>query len=300
MQQCPACGSGAPRQSTPIPDEHYRFGAAHIAIPEPGISLVECGACGLRYKSRFPERSFLGELFRSNASAKWCSDYDSSRDVDLLRRLWGRPAFDLLDIGAAGGALLVACTTAGIVGRRSALDVMRYPGIERGLRGEFIEGSLDGSALRWSGKRYDIVTLFDVLEHLYEPRVAFERLRALVRRRGLVFIETGDAESFWPARFGIHQWWYTRLIEHHVFWCRDALERIAGEHGFEIVYWRQVRHNSRRRLQLAKAFSDILKAGVYCLSPQHYAAFARLLGGQGNQPWFPFARDHLRVALMKL
>lgn len=218
----------------------------------------------------------------------------------MLRQLWGRPAFDLLDVGAAGGALLVACAGAGIVGRRSALDVMRYPGIERGLCGEFVEGSLDGSALRWSGKRYDIVTLFDVLEHLYEPRVAFERLRALVRRRGLVFIETGDVESFWPERFGIHHWWYTRLIEHHVFWCRDALERIAGEHGFEIVYWRQGRHKSRRRLRLAMALTDILKTGVYCLSPRHYAAFARLLGKEGNQPWFPFARDHVRIALMKL
>jgi 2-polyprenyl-3-methyl-5-hydroxy-6-metoxy-1,4-benzoquinol methylase len=298
VERCPACSA---RQAVPcgaLPDRHYVFGSERVRFPDTGIAVMRCGACGLAYKAALPAPVFLAGVFERQPPAKWVGIHDFVNEARVLQEMAGKTAFDVLDAGAADGALLKACAEAGVDGRRSALDVVRYPGSEAHVTGEFIEGFLDTPFPAWSGDPYDAVTLFDVLEHLYEPRIAFENLRSLLKPAGLALIETGDSESFWPRRFGINQWWYVRLIEHHVFWSRHALERTAAVFGFEVVFWVRVRHKSRRRLRMAAA-GDLLKAGLYCMAPDRYAAVARLFGKEGNQPWFPFARDHFRACLRK-
>jgi len=177
---------------------------------------------------------------------------------------------------------------------------MRYSGIERHLTGEFIEGFLDNPLPAWSRKPYDVVTLFDILEHLYDPGMAFENLRLLLRKGGLAFIETGNSTSFWPRRLGIQHWWYARLLEHHVFWSRRALERIATAHGFRTIYWREVRHKSKRCLVPPGTVVDLVKTGFYLTGGRYYRMLANRLGREGAQPVFPFATDHFQACLMKV
>jgi hypothetical protein len=299
VECCPACGEVGGTVRGTLPDRNYVFGTERVPLPSAGIAVIGCGACGLIYKSRVPTPAFLAGVFERQSGAKWVGTHDFSVEADTLRKLAGGTEFDLLDVGATDGALLKACFDSGVTGRRSALDVLRYPGIEAHLAGEFIEGFVDAPALTWSQDPYDIVTLFDVLEHLYQPRVAFENLRSLVRLDGLVFIETGNTENFWPRYFGIDQWWYVRLIEHHIFWSRRSLENIAAAHGFEIVFWEEGRHKNRRQLLRRRLAIELLKVGLYSVTAHYYSAIAQVIGRQGNQPWPPLAKDHFRVCLKK-
>jgi SAM-dependent methyltransferase len=222
-----------------------------------------------------------------------------SAQAAALRESHAAGTCDLLDVGAAGGALLAAFAALGARGRRSALDVVRYPGIESHLAGEFIEGYLDDPLRAWSCQPYDLVTLFDVLEHLYDPRTAFENLRQLVKPGGRLLIETGNPGSEWPRRFGIGEWWYARLLEHHIFWSRRSLQRIAAEFGFTIVEWKEVRHKGRRRVFHAEFPAQLLKIGLYLTARKHYGALANVFGKTGCQPWHPFARDHFQACLLR-
>jgi SAM-dependent methyltransferase len=296
---CPSCHSGLCTAHAELPDQNYVFGSEKIAYPQRGVTVAHCGDCGLFYKSPLPAPAFLTEVFKRQGPAKWPDTHDFQAEVILLRRLMGGARFDLLDVGSAMGGLLAVCEHQGVIGRRSALDVVPYPGVDRHLSGEFIEGFLD-NALAWSGEPYDVVTVFDVLEHLYDPVAAFENLRTLLRPNGLVFIETGNATSFWPRCVGIGQWWYVRLIEHHLFWSRAPLERIATAHGFRLVYWRTVRHKSRRQWLPPRALTDSLKSALYLAGRRHYSTIARFLGRQGVQPWFPFSADHFQACLVKV
>jgi hypothetical protein len=300
VTRCPACGDAQRRARGAIPERHYVFGDEKVPTPRSGIRLYDCMRCGLIYKSPVPDAAFLSGLFERQMGHKWLTPHDYADEVKGLQRLSGRRDFDLLDIGAAGGGLLAACAAAGVKGRRSALDVARYPGLDAVLDGEYIGGFLDTPALAWSGEPYDVVTVFDVLEHLNRPFEAFANLRALVKPDGLVLIETGDAESPWPARYGVRRWWYARLIEHHIFWSRRPLERCAFGQDMEIVQWEQVRHKSRDQLGAAAIARDLAKAALYRLMPDGYASVASLLGKEGNQPCSPFAKDHFRVTLRRL
>lgn len=299
VECCPVCGSQAVAANASLPDKHYVFEKQAIPLPESGVAVSRCGVCSAFYKSQVPSPAFLARVFGQFAEAKWKSSDDLSPEMRILQRLWGADKLDLLDVGAADGALLAAHAATGLKGRRSAFDVMRYSGIERHLDGELIEGFLDDPLPSWSREPYDVVTLFDVAEHLYRPQAAFENLRALTRPGGLVLIETGNSESLCPRRFGIQQWWYVRLLEHHLFWSRRSLAYIAAAHGFKVVYWRENRHKSRRRRAAGRIALDTAKSALYCVAPRHYASIAHAFGGQGNQPWFPLVRDHFQACLMR-
>ena len=276
------------------------FGAEQVPTPQSGIQVYACAACALVYKSPVPDPAFLAGVFERQMGSKWMAPQDYAAEVAALRQLCGRPDFDVLDIGAAGGGLLAACAAAGVSGRRSALDVARYPGLEHSLCGEFIEGFLDSPALSWSGAPYDVVTVFDVLEHLNRPFVAFANLRALLKPGGVVLIETGNAASAWPQRYGIRRWWYARLIEHHVFWSHRSLQYSAAGQDMEIQQWEEVRHKSRRQLRASEIARDLAKQGLYRLMPDGYGALAALVGKEGNQPCSPFAKDHFRAGLRRI
>lgn len=299
VARCPACGEIHRRSCGAIPERYYLFGAEKLPTPRGGIQLYACAQCALVYKSPVPDPAFLSGLFERQIGSK-LAPHDYADEVMALRQHCGRPDFDLLDIGAGGSGLLEACAAAGVQGRRSALDVARRPGLERLLSGEFIHGFLDSPALAWSGRPYDVVTVFDVLEHLNRPFEAFANLRALVRPDGLVIIETGDTDSVWPARYGMRRWWYARLIEHHIFWSRRSLQYCAAGQDMEIVEWQEVPHKSRRQLRKGRIALDLLKTGLYRLMPDSYARFANLFGKEGNQPRSPFATDHFRVCLRRV
>jgi 2-polyprenyl-3-methyl-5-hydroxy-6-metoxy-1,4-benzoquinol methylase len=301
VECCPVCGSQTVADHARLPDRHYVFEKQAIPMPDSGIAVSRCGVCTAVYKSQVPSPAFLAGIFGQYAEAKWrSSSNDLSPEIRTARRLWGADELDMLDVGAADGALLGAHAAEGLKGRRSAFDVMRYAGLERHLNGEFIEGFLDAPLPAWSGEPYDVVTLFDVMEHLYRPQDAFENLRALTRPGGLVLIETGNSESLCPRRFGINQWWYVRLLEHHVFWSQRSLAYLAAAHGFKIVYWKESQHKSRRHRAIARVLSDTLKVALYYAAGRQYVSIAQALGGQGNQPWFPLVRDHFQACLTRI
>jgi len=299
VARCPACES-APDTTMPLPDRDYMFGDERIPFPDDGVGLSTCADCGLHFKATLPAPLSLSQVFERQAGKKWMEPYDFHDESVEIQRLANGLHADVLDVGSGSGAFLGALRRWSAEGRRSALDVVQHPGCAEQVDGEFIHGLIDSQLLRWSSQPYDIVTLFDVLEHLYAPQVAFENLRNLVRDNGLVLIETGNANSFWPRHYGAHHWWYVRLFEHHVFWTRESLERIAEQFGFRLLIWRQLRHKARRVLPLPKVLNQLFQMGLYRTAPGLYPRIAPLLGKYWTQPWSPFAPDHFRVVLRKL
>lgn len=298
VDRCPACETPH-GETVQMLDSGYMFGDERIAFPQGGISIASCSACSLVYKTVLPAPLSLAQVLERQAGKKWMEPYDFRAEVLEMLHFAGKDSA-LLDIGSGCGALLAAWAHRGATGRRSALDVVQHPGCSDHVNDEFIHGLIDSRPLRWNGEPYDLVTMFDVLEHLYAPQLAFEHLRELVRDNGLVVIETGNVDSEWPSQYGAHNWWYVRLFEHHVFWSRRAVEALAKRFGFRLLIWREQRHKARVSLPLTRIARDLAQVGLYRLAPRTYPNIAPLLGKYWTQPWSPFTTDHFRVVMRKL
>ena len=80
---------------------------------------------------------------------------------------------------------------------------------------------------------FDVVTMWDVLEHVADPPAFLRRASALLREGGYLFVNVPDLES-WAARlFGRR--WPLLLPEHLNYFTRKSLTTCAEGAGLRVV-----------------------------------------------------------------
>jgi SAM-dependent methyltransferase len=179
--------------------------------------------------------------------------HDDAATPGILTRLWGffarrlvqrrirtilalfqRPSgrVRLLDVGCGPGGFL------------SYLDptVFEPHGLEpvgeavaaaqkRGL--DVVQGDILATPL--GEAKYDVVTLWHVLEHLDRPDVALRRIQAALAPGGLVVIATPNTNSL-ACRKGREHWFHLDAPRHlHLFHERN-LESLLEKTGFDVVH----------------------------------------------------------------
>jgi SAM-dependent methyltransferase len=294
VTRCPACAEESASAVGQIEVPAYFFGPIRLALPPGGIQIKRCERCSLVYKCVVPTPGLIAEVTAQGAHQVWGTRYHFDDEVALCRRVLEHDDFDLLDVGAAGGAFLQALAQTSR-GRLSAMDVIGFEELRDSLRGEFIAGPLERSDLSWSQRPYDAVTAFDVFEHLTDPPAALDNLAQLTKPGGIVVVETGDAEAAWPTRYGIGGWYYAVWVVHNMFWTRRSLVTLFAHHGFELLSCNHLRHKAQRQLPPSKLAKELVKLALFHGSPHLYRRLAALRGAANVQPCNPFSRDHLRA-----
>ena len=96
--------------------------------------------------------------------------------------------------------------------------------------------------------QFDVVTAIEVLEHALDPLAELRRIRALLRRGGLVFLTTGNAA---PYANRLTEWRYVIPEIHVSFFEPETLEHALRVSGF-----------SPERLGRSPGFDSIMKFKV--------------------------------------
>lgn len=89
-------------------------------------------------------------------------------------------------------------------------------------RGQFPDHSLD------------LVTLWQVIEHLYDPAVLMRRIHPMLRNGGMVAISTPNIESL-QARVFREKWFHLDPPRHLYLFSPQTLERLMNREGFRLV-----------------------------------------------------------------
>lgn len=77
----------------------------------------------------------------------------------------------------------------------------------------------------------DVVTSFDVLEHLYGPREAMEKVWRWLKPGGIFYVVIPNIQS-WEARLFRSYWWGLELPRHLYHFSPESLERLLLSTGF--------------------------------------------------------------------
>jgi 2-polyprenyl-3-methyl-5-hydroxy-6-metoxy-1,4-benzoquinol methylase len=85
------------------------------------------------------------------------------------------------------------------------------------------------------GKKYALITLFDVLEHLPKLRSDTKKLAELLRDDGTIALVTPDFGSLQRKLFG-KRWFQLKPTEHIHYFTRDTLAKLADTSGLELVH----------------------------------------------------------------
>lgn len=202
--------------------------------------LVRCGGCGLvyvnpRYKSKLVLEGYTqGEdpMFVSQAKAR---ERTFERCLKILERYWGSaPRGRLLDIGTAAGSFLH-------VAKKRDWDVH---GCElNGWLCEWGKKHYDLSIqqgeifnLEYPDNFFDVITLWDVLEHTPSPRRVIEKCRQLLRPGGMLVVNYPDIGSWISKAMGRR--WVFLLSVHLYYFTRGSMRRLLQECGFQTETFR--------------------------------------------------------------
>jgi len=81
--------------------------------------------------------------------------------------------------------------------------------------------------------QYDVISAFDVIEHLRDPKKSLSRLSAALKPRGLLVIATPSLDS-WSRRL-LGRLWMEYKTEHLTYFSRSSLKRLLQATGFGAV-----------------------------------------------------------------
>ena len=96
----------------------------------------------------------------------------------------------------------------------------------------------DFTVLRWRPARFDIVTLWHVLEHLPSPRATLRQARRVLRPDGWLLVSVPDLAS-WQARCFGARWLHLNPPLHLAHFTPATLQRLLTAAGFAVA---RVRH----------------------------------------------------------
>jgi SAM-dependent methyltransferase len=84
----------------------------------------------------------------------------------------------------------------------------------------------------WSGSRFDFVTMFHVLEHLPDPRMALSFVKGLLKPGGMLILQVPNVSSLQARLFG-NRWYGLDVPRHVINYTPEALEHLLREEGFD-------------------------------------------------------------------
>ena len=84
--------------------------------------------------------------------------------------------------------------------------------------------------------RYQVITLFDVIEHIPDIDVAFKQLNDLLEEGGIVVIVTPDYNSMQRKLLG-KKWFQYKPIEHIQYFTKESITSFAGRNNFQLVHY---------------------------------------------------------------
>lgn len=100
---------------------------------------------------------------------------------------------------------------------------------------------------------FDCITMFDVIEHVADPRAELEPVWRALRPGGLLVVLTPDAGALVSRALGAHWLEMKRAPEHLQFFSLDGLGSLLRHSGFDPIEW----HSAGKIASLRNLLADL-------------------------------------------
>lgn len=266
-----------------------------------GYDLVECGACGLAFVANPPGEAEVAAFY--SGADDYHRELLDSRDPGfqrmrgvarqhlkiLLKSAPSPRGLKLLDIGCSSGLFLAEARAEGFAVRGVELS----PVTAQFARSHF---ALDVFAGSWRDAgiaegSLDVVTLFDVIEHMTDPLGELRAIAGLLKPGGLLLQSTPNIDGLFPRVSqpfaGLLDYWPHPEPPHHLYqFSVRTLRELTAKAGFEPGRVDQTRIGLDYSFGTPKHWKVSKKLVPYALA---FAPFAVVGPWIGRGDWFYLA-----------
>lgn len=213
-KNCLVCGS---KELVPL----EKYFAAH---------LVKCNSCRFVFSRKIPTEQELIEYYNGYGRNDYLSPITIKRYNELLDEMEKfRKTNRILDVGCGIGYFLEEAKKRnwevyGTEYTDKAIEICESKGIK------MHQGKLDTS--NYDPEFFDIITSFEVLEHINNPIEEANNFNIVLRKGGLVYLTTPNFNSLLRYRLK-ERYDVITYPEHLSYYTPKTLNRLFKKHGFK-------------------------------------------------------------------
>ncbi len=234
---CPICKTSdhsvVYRESTYDESRWTQASFSSRKVPEyMHFRLLTCGACGLTYGSPVASAEAASQAYRRASFEASVESTDAARTYAQYLRKQGFEPGRALDIGCGDGAFLRELLRLGfreIVGVEPSEAPVRVASedVRPLIRQEMFDRAL------FAENSFDLVTCFQTIEHVYEPRKLLEDIFRILKPGGKVFLIEHDLGAFSARVMGEKSPIFD--IEHVQLFNPRSVRYLLTQTGFQDV-----------------------------------------------------------------
>lgn len=231
MKPCPLCKNKAFKIAYPAPKASYASRNDPFAMLR-SYEVVRCTQCHFHYLNNPISEETLTGLYQTQNNSSYLSQ--EKWRLRTFERYFRKiclyiPKGSILDIGCAGGLLLSIAKSQGwqVYGTEPNDYFRQYAKKKYQLS---VCSSLEDFPREFE---VDAITLFDVLEHVLDPRRLIQACFERCKNNGYLFINIPNFDSL-SSRLFKHRWWC--LCDSHLsYFGTTNLIRLLREEGFQFM-----------------------------------------------------------------
>ena len=227
---CPSCSQEKVEKIESIPtrliQEYYAENGVDVGYLFENVENLDryqCGECGLQ----FFRPVVLGDdrYYRSMQQGDWYY-LEEKPEYDYVAK-WIGAEDRVLDVGSGRGAFsrkIGSPFYQGLEFSQSAVELAAKEGVN------VIPESVEDHARSHAGQ-YDVVCVFQVLEHVAHPKEFLEGCVACLKKGGKLAIAVPNSRSFLEWRRN-----YLNIPPHHqLLWSERSLSKLAQLHDLQVL-----------------------------------------------------------------
>lgn len=241
MTRCPACDHeveprGAGRGERPGDGGAARYGSSRESVA--AVSIRVCPRCGHGWQAPLPDAAALARRYAALEDPRYVAETPrrrrSAARLHALVAAGAPPRGPWLDVGCASGVFLDVVTGAGAEAWGVEPSAWLAALARRGHGDRVRCAPLEGAAL--PAEAFGVVTLWDVLEHVPDPRGFLALARRHLVPGGLLALKVPARDSSVARVLGSR--WPLLLPEHLHYFTRPSLRALLRQAGLEAPSFR--------------------------------------------------------------
>lgn len=210
--------------------------------------IVQCEQCGLIFLNPRPCKSDMDEFYPENylpfnkkaiedevfTLIKWLRRHKLEKMSKAIKKYFAQSKGALLDVGCSTGLFINHMAQQGwsVTGVEPNFLAAQYAKNRFGLN--VINETIESVSLPKAS--FDVITYWDVMEHVYDPMSVFYKTHQLLKENGLLLINFPPAESYSRNKF--KDSWIGYDPPRHLFvYSRETMKQYLNKTGFEILSW---------------------------------------------------------------
>ncbi len=196
--------------------------------------IVKCKSCGLKYVNpRLTDKEIVSgysegsdELFISQAKGR---ELTFKKSLKLIEKYSNKGK--ILDVGTAGGSFLKVAKNDGWIVEGIEPNKWLCNWAFKNYDIKVKPGTLFD--YKFKNDEFDVITLWDVLEHVTDPKKTLNECSRIMKQNGLLVVNYPDIGSFVAKSMGKR--WIFLLSVHLFYFDKKTIKKILNETGFEVI-----------------------------------------------------------------